>query len=311
MGDQLKDVSSDGIAAYYDNLSRFLDVARWFGRSGGAPKEATHRFLAAGEAENGTGTSPERLDLLLLDAAIAEGLPSRPRVLDAGCGLGGTIFRWQERIGGTYHGLTLSPEQVRRASEHAALRGVTQCCRFHLRNYHDPAIHDLGPSDAVIAIESLAHSPDPVAAVSNLAAALGPGGLMMIVDDMPEENTTTSIAEPALAAFKTHWQCPVLLGRSEYQAAINAAGLALRHEEDLTPRLRPRSLMWLRVLIVIFHLLRRLAPTRGLRSAFGAMLGGFYLEALYRKKVMRYRVLVAAKPSKENSAPEGPASRPG
>ncbi len=303
MGDQLKDVSSDGIAAYYDNLSRFLDVAQWFGRGGGAPKEATHRFLAVGEDEDGTGASPERLDLLILDTAVTEGLPSQPRILDAGCGLGGTIFRWQERIGGTYHGLTLSPEQVRRASEQAALRGVTQRCLFHLRNYHDPAIRDLGPLDAVIAIESLAHSPDPASAVANLAAALAPGGLMMIVDDMPEENAESGIAEPMLAAFKSHWRCPVLFGRSEYQAAIKSAGLALRHEEDLTPRLRPRPLIWLRVLIVVFHLLQRLAPTRGLRSAFGAMLGGFYLEALYRKKVMCYRLLVAAKPSEENSTP--------
>jgi len=279
-------VSAGGIAAYYDNLSAFLDLARWFGRGGGSQQGATHRFLSG---ETDEDVAPERLDLLVLEAAMKAGLPASPRVLDAGCGIGGTVFRWQERVHGTYDGLTLSPEQRRRAEAEAKRRGIAERCRFHLQSYHDAIA---GPYDAAVAIESLAHSPDPTAAVANLAAALAPGGLLLIVDDMPPDRTETAM----LTAFKACWRCPVLADAAGFRAAIAAAGLTLQHEEDLTSRLRPRTLPALKVLMAAFGLARRLAPTRGVRDVLDALYGGFLLEALYRLGAMRYGLIIAAKP---------------
>lgn len=280
--------NANGIAGYYDSLSRFLDFARRVGRGGGSGSSATHRFLAPlpGEADGTPG--PERLDHIVLAAATGGGLTANPRVLDAGCGLGGTIFRWQERVGGTFDGLTLSPEQQRRATLEAARRGVSADCRFHVRSYHEPITP---PRDAVIAIESLAHSPDPLSAVGNFARGLARGGLVLIVDDMPDP-----AAHPRLlAGFKAGWQCPVLADAAAFHAAMTEAGMTLTHQDDLTPRLRPRPLAWLRVLIALFGLARMLAPTRAARDVIGAFLGGFYLEALYRTGGMRYRLMVARK----------------
>lgn len=286
MGPEAPHVAAGGIASYYDNLLRFLDVARRVGRGGGTPYGSTHRFLAG---EGGDAASPERLDWLVLEAALAADLPQAPQVLDAGCGTGGTIFRWHERIGGQYDGLTLSREQHRRASAEAARRGVASNCRFHLRSYHDPLG---GECDAVVAIESLAHSSNPARAIANIAASLAPGGLLLIVDDMPE-----GASEPnMLAAFKAGWRCPALLSPDQYRQALNAAGLELRHDTDLTARLRPRPLWWLRVLIAAFGLARTLTPRPWLKDALGAIQGGFYLEALYRRRAMSYRLLVALKP---------------
>lgn len=281
---------SAGVAAYYDHLSRFLDFSRLLGRGGGAAQGSIHRYLAAdpGEAQ-ADSLGPERLDLLVFDAAVAAGLPAAPRMLDAGCGLGGTIFRWQGWRGGVYDGLTLSPEQQRRATLEAARRGVAHTCRFHLRSYQDPIA---GPFDAAIAVESLAHSPDPAATIANLAAALAPGGLLLIVDDMPAERHDPAL----LAEFKRCWRCPVLADGAGYRAALAAAGLAVIREDDWTHRLRPRPLWWLRVLMSAFGLACRLSPSRGLRTALEAMLGGFALEALYRTSGMRYGFIVARKP---------------
>jgi SAM-dependent methyltransferase len=285
--------SAGGIAAYYDNLSGFLDFARWFGRGGGAAQGATHRFLAGDAGEE---AAPERLDLLVLEAALAAGLPAEPRVLDAGCGIGGTIFRWRERVHGTYDGLTLSPEQCRRAEAEATRRGVAAHCRFHLQSYQDPIA---GSYDAAIAIESLAHSPDPTIAVANLAAALAPGGLLLIVDDMP----VSRAAPDMLAAFKAGWRCPVLADAGTFRTILAQAGLELRSEENLTSRLRPRTLLTLKALITVFGLARRFAPTPGLRDVLDALRGGFLLEALYRKGAMTYRLIVAAKPLSHKSTP--------
>jgi len=276
---------SDGIAAYYDSLARFLDFARRFGRGGGAAQGSTHRFLAAA-ADAPDHAGPQELDRLVLHAARSARLAAEPHMLDAGCGLGGTIFHWQANTGGTYDGLTLSPEQCRRAADEAARRGVSAACRFHVRSYHAPIA---ATYDAVVAIESLAHSPDPPGAVANLAAALRSGGLLLIVDDMPEEGARANL----LRGFKAGWQCPVLADAQAYRKTFAAHGLTLVHEEDLTPRLRSRSLLWLKVLIAAFGFAQRIAPTSAARDVLGAILGGFYLEALYRTGGMRYRLMVA------------------
>ena len=137
----------------------------------------------------------------------------------------------------------------------------------------------------------MAHSQNPTTAVANLAAALAPGGLLLIVDDMPAGQTESNL----WAEFKACWRCPVLADATDFRAAIAAAGLTLLHEDDLTSRLRPRALPALKVLIAVFGLARRLAPTRGLRDVLDAVLGGFLLEALYRLGAMRYGLIVAAK----------------
>ena len=291
----MKPQDSAGIGAYYDSLARFLDVARRVGRGGGAAEGATHRFLAAapddGAGANGDAASgPERLNHIVLAAARAQGLAREPRVLDAGCGLGGTVFFWRERVGGRFDGLTLSAEQQRRAEAEALRRGQSAFCRFLLRSYHDAITERY---DAAIAIESLAHSPDPAGAVANIAGALAPGGLLVIVDDMQGRQAD----ETLLARFKAGWRCPVLLDAAGYRGAIAGAGLVIVQEEDLSARLRPRPLAWLRILIGAFGLARALAPTRGARDVLGALLGGFYLEALYRTGGMGYRMMIARKPA--------------
>ncbi|MGE3334638.1 MAG: cyclopropane-fatty-acyl-phospholipid synthase family protein [Rhodospirillaceae bacterium] len=281
--------TSGAIASYYDNLSRFLDFARRVGRGGGAQQGSTHRFLAGLPGESDSETAgPERLDHLVLDAALATGLARTPRVIDAGCGLGGTIFHWRQRVAGQYVGLTLSAEQQRRAEAEAQRRGFARDCSFLVRSYHT----SLDPSyDAVVAIESLAHSSDPQDAIANLGRALSAGGLFVIVDDMPETQ-----ADPALLkGFKFGWRTPVLLDAGGFHAALTASGLSVMREVDLTARLRPRSLLWLRVLIAAFGALRAAAPTRGMRDVLDALRGGFFLEALYRTRGMRYRMIIAAK----------------
>jgi len=278
---------SGGIASYYDNLSRFLDFARRLGRGGGIAQGSTHRFLSAvpGEPEDET-SGPERLDQIVFESARATGLPAEPRMLDAGCGLGGTILYWQTQAGGSYVGLTLSAEQARRANAEAFRRGVHESARFYVRSYHDPIE---GKFDAVVAIESLAHSRDPSAALRNFAAALPPGGLLIVVDDLPDARARRRLID----GFKSGWRCPVLLDSHGYRTVLEDAGLRIERDVDLTPRLRPRSLPWLYVLIVLFGLARLLAPTRNMRDVLGALLGGFYLEALYRTGGMNYRLMVA------------------
>jgi geranyl diphosphate 2-C-methyltransferase len=59
------------------------------------------------------------------------------RVLDAGCGRGGTSFMANERFGCRVDGVTISEEQASFANEQARARGVADRVRFHLKNMLD------------------------------------------------------------------------------------------------------------------------------------------------------------------------------
>lgn len=169
---------SSQIGRYYDWLGRFQGVVRWLSGSGDQTL-TIHRKL---RSERPDVASHAVVHERLLSAIE----PMRdPRVIDAGCGLGGTVFFLHERLGGRYDGVTLSQVQRSRAGREARRRRVAGTCRFHVRSYDDPLV-DLVPggADLIVAIESLPHARDPIRTIANLARSLRPGGRLAVVDDV-------------------------------------------------------------------------------------------------------------------------------
>jgi SAM-dependent methyltransferase len=265
------------LAAYYDDLARFTRLAR---RNAGL---SVHRRL---RGPDGVASAQVVHDRLLAALRPARGA----RLLDAGCGLGGTCFDWHARVGGDTVGLTVSPAQVARAGAEAARRGIAGSCRFQLMSY-DADLRGLGTFDAVIAIESLAHAADPASTVANLARALRPGGRLAVVDDMPAASLAADDAD--LAAFRAGWHCPSLAGAEEMRAIIARAGLAVVHDEDLSPLVPQRAPRQLARLLRLNRWLRVL-PVRAMRRVLDGHHGGLMLERLYRRGLMHYRLIVAA-----------------
>lgn len=268
------------LADYYDRLTRFLGVARWIGRGGGYDALTVHRLLRGDDP----ASPPEHVVHERILAAV--GTVREPCAIDAGCGTGGTIFYLHERLGGVWHGLTISPRQQARAEAEAARRGLTSC-RFHLRSYDDALTIVDRPVDLIIAIESLAHARDPAHTIRNLAGVLAPAGMIAIVDDMPERRD-----DPDLAAFQSGWQCPVLATRAEIIAALHAAGLAVAVEEDLSARVPRRNPMVLRLLVAANRTARALLPFAAARMVLDSLHGGLMLERLYARGAMQYRLIV-------------------
>lgn len=275
---------SAGVATYYERLSRWNRLARVIGYGGGSGHLTVHRALAD-PAAGGRATVTRLHDLVI--ARVPAG--TTPRVLDAGCGLGGTMLALARAREARCHGVTLSATQAATGNAAAARAGLSGTVRATVCSYDTPPA---GPFDLVVAIESLAHSPDPARSMHALAATLAPGGALMVVDDMPEPDAESM---PDLERFRSGWQCPVLWPRSAYLAAFGREGLALEDELDLTDDCRPRShlrisaLMWLNRLV-------RLVPSAALRQVMDSHFGGLALERLTRAGMVRYRLLVARRP---------------
>jgi SAM-dependent methyltransferase len=273
------------VARYY----RWLDGLSWFQeRRGEAGHGAlpVHRALADPE---GGAPSPFVIHRLMLAGLD---LPAAPRVLDAGCGYGATMLDLAPRLGGDWTGLTLSPVQAARGMAEVATCGLAGRVRIAVRSYDAPIE---GRFDLAYGIESLIHSADPARTVANLAAALAPGGHLVIVDDMPEERLPDEAAA-RLDRFRRFWRCPVAPTRAGWIAACRAAGLEPVAERDLNPLLQVRGMEELAPRLATLERRARLPRLLGLGLRREAEIGGLLLETLQTEGFVRYRILAARKP---------------
>ena len=278
------------VARYYAWLSRFQDVARLFAHDTGQQTFTVHRRLRNAAGEVSGHVLHERL-LQALHVTGGGTAPATFQALDAGCGLGGTIFALHAARGGRYLGITLSPTQCQRATAEAQRRGVDGACRFAVHDYDAP-LDGLIPDgvDLIVAIESLAHSPDPARTLGRLAANLRPGGRLLVVDDVPRDALPYDDAD--LAGFRAGWLCPAVAGDAELTAAFAAAGLTVCHDEDLTPIVPQRGAAALGLLTALNRAASAVLGWTPAGILLGSLHGGLMLERLYRRDLIRYRLLV-------------------
>jgi SAM-dependent methyltransferase len=287
------------LARYY----RWLDRLEWFRVARG---EAGHDAHPIHRALRDPATPEASASPFLVHRLMVEGLdlPPDPDVLDAGCGYGATAFDLLPVIGGRWLGLTLSAVQARRGEAEAVRRGLAGRVRFRVASYDTPLDQRF---DLVLGIESLIHSPDPRHSIANLVAALHPGGYLVMVDDMPEPGLDR-VRAADLATFTRMWRCPVAPGRDGWAAALQAAGLEMVSERDLTPLTIPRDPATLEAPMAAARRRVRWLGPLGLAMRTQADLGGMALERLLHAGAVRYRLMVGRKGMEAAPAPLAPSA---
>lgn len=181
------------------------------------------------------GHDPAELARLERQAAIyaeatrrlfaAAGIGPGHRVLDLGCGAGDVSLLAAERVGptGVVVGVDRAAAAIATARRRAAARGFAHV-RFLEGELEALA---LDPVDAVVGRFVLMHQPDPARVLAHAAAAVGPGGVVAVM-----ESHLTALAPgwhswPHSAAYQRllDWMLPVIVaagGRIDM-------GLQLRH----------------------------------------------------------------------------------
>jgi len=99
------------------------------------------------------------------------------RVLDVGCG-GGILSEAMARAGARVLGIDLAPEVLAVAELHALEAGVS--VEYAAVAAEDMARQRAAAFDLVTCLELLEHVPDPAATVAALAAAVQPGGHVVV-----------------------------------------------------------------------------------------------------------------------------------
>ena len=105
-------------------------------------------------------------------------LPKGSRVLDVGCGIGGSSRILSNYYGFNVTGITISPAQVKRARE---LTPSRLNCNFQVMDALDLKFED-GSFDAVWSVEAGAHMHDKRKFADEMLRTLRPGGYLALAD---------------------------------------------------------------------------------------------------------------------------------
>ncbi|CAK6701449.1 methyltransferase domain-containing protein [Synechococcus sp. CCY9201] len=133
------------------------------------------------------GNPPRRCDFRAAKASFVnelvrwsglDQLPPGSRVLDVGCGIGGSARILARDYGFNVLGISISPAQIARAQ---ALTPAELTCRFAVM---DALALDLEPAsfDAVWSVEAGPHMPDKQRYADELLRVLKPAGLLAVAD---------------------------------------------------------------------------------------------------------------------------------
>jgi tocopherol O-methyltransferase len=175
--------------------------------------------------------SPDDAQVQMLDYCVdLVNLQSGDRVLDVGCGHGGTLLHLARLLSCTGTGLTISPKQASLAREHAAQARVDRQVSFVVENA-DSFEFPASAFDLVWTMESSEHFADKSRYFANVERTLRPGGKLLLAA------WTGSMDRYRVREVARAFLCPELWTARQYQSAVESTGMQSRRCEDMTPKI--------------------------------------------------------------------------
>ena len=259
----------ENIAALYDRLLRFEQQA--------GDELTVHKRLRFPQAWQANGIHDIN-DWLKQELPIS----AETHLLDAGCGVGGTLFALLAESGHGF-GITLSGKQVDAARAAACRLGIQDRIQFAQQSYDAPLDQQF---DVIVTIEALAHSADLVASVRNLARMLKPNGRLILVEEMFAGADQAEMSN----LLQSAWGLAAVHRAEDYRAGLISADLHLITQHNFTPYVQARR--WPTLLLKVGNCLLKWLPAK-YHHLLKIYLGGLALETLYATGQMRYQVWIA------------------
>ena len=171
--------------------------------------------------------------LTLLQLSMAD------HVLDAGCGVGGTLIHFAKAAGCTGVGITLTPHQAEKATMNAQKAGVSHLLRFEVMDYTNTSFES-EQFTAITGIESICYAAPKMAFLKEAKRLLKPGGRIALAENLQgkDDLTKKEIKSVYTDAFNG---CQVISLDTENQYKNNLKALSFHNIQciDETVRIRP------------------------------------------------------------------------
>lgn len=279
---------TEAIVGYYDET--WIDYrVLWLNRD----NLAVH-FGYTDESTRGHTDALKNMNRVLADRVTVQ--PGE-RVLDAGCGVGGSSLWLAAQRNAEVVGITLVARQVAMARSYAAQRGLSDRVRFEQADFTATPFPDES-FDVVWAVESLCHAPDKAAFYREAARLLRPGGRVVMADFVRVARPLDPTGEKLLREWLDGWAVPDIDTSSEHLGHLAAVGFTEPRLDDVTAHTRP-SLRRLYRMAYWTYPLAVFGRVTGIRSAVqhGNVIASIRQYQALRHDAWFYSILSATKPA--------------
>ena len=232
------------LISYFEDTKR--DYRLWWMTS-------TALAMHFGLYDEHTRTHAEALINMNRVLATKAALHSSDRVLDAGCGVGGSAIWLARELGARVVGVNVVPSEIDRGHRYARQRNVADRVTFELQDMTRTTFPD-GSFDVVWAIESVCHVPDKREFLAEARRLLKPGGRLVVADAFRRRRPFGPADERLLHDWLSAWVVPDLMTPNEFTDAAEKNGFARVRFEDVSAHVRPSSRRMYRLMRVLYPL---------------------------------------------------------
>jgi tocopherol O-methyltransferase len=215
------DVRKDIIRQHY-NISTIFYRVLW-------GQHIHHGLWSANESP--TVAARQLTEQLALEAGIRKG----DRVVDIGCGMGGSSIHLAKHLNCKVTGVTISSFQKRYASCSSFLAGTSGSTRFLCQDAEKTEFPD-NSFDVAWSVECTEHLFDKPAFFQKMSSWLRPGGKVAICAWLAGDDPLSKDQEKLVYDVCEGFFCPSLGSEKDYVGWLTAAGLKMSHVHDWTSR---------------------------------------------------------------------------
>lgn len=159
------------------------------------------------------------------------------KVLDAGCGVGGSSVFLAKEIGCRVDGITLSQKQVESATKNAAEKGVSELTAFSLNDFTATDFPD-NSFDIIWTLEAVVHANDKSDFLKEAYRLLKPGGRVVMGEYFKTEKQLNSKEKKTLQKWLNAWAIEDICSVAEFTSKAQDAGFAEVKFKNVTPNIR-------------------------------------------------------------------------
>jgi tocopherol O-methyltransferase len=275
-----------------------LGIAGFYDRSSKLWEDVWGEHMHHGYYIPANRTDHQQAQVDLIDEVLKwAGAEKATKVVDVGCGIGGSSRHIARKFGCSTEGITLSPYQAGRGNELAKEQGLADTCNFQVADALEMPFAD-NSFDLVWSLESGEHMPDKKQFVNELFRVVEPGGRIIVVTwchrDLEEgETSLTKSEQRLLRRINRAYYLPQWCSVQDYVDLLKEKGATDIKREDWSYIIAP---FWKAVIRSslnfksIWGLLKSGFSTQRGAYAMWLMLAGF------NKGLIKFGLLTCTKP---------------
>lgn len=216
------------------------------------------------------------------------------KVLDAGCGVGGSAIYLAKKYGLRVVGITLSRKQVIRAEDNALKHKVDHLTQFKVMDFTRTSFKN-DTFDVIWAIESVCHAQSKEKFIKESFRILKKGGRLIVADGFALKKNFTK-KEQVMMKWLKGWGVDFLETTDNFKRFLLGVGFKKITYQNMTKNILPSSKRLYRYFFPAW-VITRLAQWLGLRSKIqtGNVISAYYQYQVIKKGLCQYGIFYAKK----------------